>query len=575
MNFTDDEAPSRRPDQPARTDADDPRAHRPPPSGPRQVSTLRRRQDQASYPLHEGTFVSDELYKALLVMVAPLYIADRRGHLIYANPAFHDLAARIFDDDGENGGHVLEETPTALGEIFERLESEASDEIVTNDVAARGTSMAYYSGRHFPLTDASGLTVAYVGVYTDVTDRAEANRRLAQTQARYEDVIRSASDWVWETDHNLNLTFASNRIAETLGEPAETLTGRYLGAIGRFEDDSDGPRAPDRLIGRRKPFRGAAFVVTDGSGDTHRIRLSGVPVFNSDSGRFIGYRGTGTDVTRQVAAENTAVRAREELEVALESLKARNRDLDEALKRAQAAAHSKSEFLAMMSHELRTPLNAIIGFSEMSLTQIYGPLGEKYSEYFRDIARSAHHLLETVDSILALADLEGTDTIASAKSEPMALDGLLNEAAKLVSANAAERGFEIEIGPVPAGLDVLGDPVRARQIFVNLLGNAVKFTDKGGRIGIDVARPKGEMVDITVWDTGVGITPEQQAKIFDSFYQGEQSAFQAGPGGLGIGLTISRFLAEMMGGTISVESTEGQGARFTVTLPCRRQGADA
>lgn len=515
-----------------------------------------------SYRLHDGTFVSDDLYRALLAAIGPAYIANADGALVYANPAFHEMAARLFADD-ENEAR-LTETPAALRDHFRRIRDDGAPEVHATDAVAHGTALVHFSSRHFPLFDQSGAIVAFVGLYADVTDRADATRNLARLQARYEDVIRSASDWIWETDHNLNLTFASIRIAETLGVPAEVIAGRYLLSIGRFAADT-GPRAAPSLIRDRRPFRGQMFLVEDCDGTERRIHLSGVPVFDPQSGRFAGYRGTGTDVTRQVEAESAADQARNDLNEALEKLRERNRDLDHALKLSQAATGAKSEFLAMMSHELRTPLNAIIGFSEVSLAQMHGALGPRYIEYFRDISGAARHLLETIQSILELADLAGGRD--GAAFEPVPAATLIDEALTLVSPDATQRTIDVRRGEIDPDLGFRVDRVRARQILVNLLSNAIKFTDPGGRVGIEVQTTAGEAPAVVVWDTGIGMSEDQLGRIFEGFYRAHRSAFETGPPGLGLGLTISRYLARLMGGDIRAESQVGRGSRFTVTFP--------
>jgi signal transduction histidine kinase len=240
-------------------------------------------------------------------------------------------------------------------------------------------------------------------------------------------------------------------------------------------------------------------------------------------------------------------------------------ELEERLRRAEEAARDKAAFLAMMSHELRTPLNAIIGFSDAALRQIRGPLPAAYRDYFKDIHNAGEHLAELIESVLDVARLEGNHVKLGVR--PVSARLLIAEARAMVELRAEHDG--VDIGPVEAKGDWLlhVDPIRARQIFVNLLSNAIKFTPPGGTVGIDVARLSGDAVDITVWDTGIGIDEQQQARIFDAFYQVPGAELRGVAKGAGLGLAISRQLAQLMGGDILLQSEPGQGSRFTVRLP--------
>jgi signal transduction histidine kinase len=240
-------------------------------------------------------------------------------------------------------------------------------------------------------------------------------------------------------------------------------------------------------------------------------------------------------------------------------------DLEMRLQRAEQAAQDNASFLAMMSHELRTPLNAIIGFSDAALRQIRGALPPAYEEYFRDIHSAGEHLAELIDSVLDVARLEGNHIKLSVR--PVSARLLVAEARAMVALRAEQDG--VDIGPVEIQGDWLlhADPIRMRQIFVNLLSNAIKFTPPGGTVGIDAARLHGDIVDITVWDTGIGIDETQQDHVFDAFYQVPGAELRGTGKGAGLGLAISRQLAQLMGGDILLQSAPGKGSRFTVRLP--------
>ena len=229
----------------------------------------------------------------------------------------------------------------------------------------------------------------------------------------------------------------------------------------------------------------------------------------------------------------------------------------------EAANRHKSEFLANMSHELRTPLNAIIGFSEVLGERMFGELNEKQAEYTDDILSSGRHLLSLINEILDLSKVEaGRMELELATFDlPLAIDN----ARTFVRERATKHGINLDVTIDERLGDFVGDERKIKQILLNLLSNAVKFTPEGGRIGINARQADGS-VEISVSDTGIGISPEDQAKIFEEFRQvGADYAHKRE--GTGLGLTLAKKFVELHGGRIWVESEVGKGSRFTFTLP--------
>ena len=503
------------------------------------------------------------LPEALLDEIPPTYHADAAGRLVFRNASFEELAVAAFAGYETAPGEKVVDAPDDLRNIYARLDG--GEEIVrlrqSFEVAG---AVRFYRSRHFRIFR-DGLPAGYAGVYTDVTLEAEAIMQSTRTEARFQDVIRSASDWVWETDININLAYVSDRIAEVLDRPANTLKGRHLFTLGEFEaGGGDGDTRPD-LAADLLPFRGRIFLMPDSHGRTRRIALSGVPVFDEMTGEFTGYRGTGTDVTRQWEAERQVDEAQESLQHSIEELRERNVQLDAALTQARAAARAKTEFLGKMSHELRTPLNAIIGFAEMSIQQVFGSLNSRYLAYFRDIHGAAYHLLSIINDILDAANIDSERLTFN--PEPMRLAKMLAEAKSIVSLRAEQEHIDLSAVELPDSWVVMADPVRTRQIMVNLLGNAVKFTNPGGSIGVEAHDAGADAIALTVWDTGIGIPPDQHEEIFESFHQVDSDLLRTPTEGTGLGLSISRQLARLMGGDVTVDSMPGRGARFTVRLP--------
>ena len=498
--------------------------------------------------------------QALLDRAPPMYMAASDRTLTFTNPAFDRIV-------GVNPSGVQ----AVLARIFDRLDAGEKEVVVRQEYDLPG-GQRHFRSTHFRTGDGD-TQAGFAGVYADVTLETQAMRQSSWSESRFRDVIRSTSDWVWETDANLNLTYVSERITEALELPPTALNGRYLFALGEFAPTSDGaPTRPD-LAAELTPFRGRSFLMADSHGQMRRIALSGVPVFDETTGKFAGYRGTGTDVTSQHEAEQRAKRSQRELEASLRELRDRNLQLDLALSEARSAVVAKTEFLGKMSHELRTPLNAIIGFAEMSVQQVFGSMNERYLSYFRDIRSAAHHLLHIINDILDAVHIESSEVSISPR--PTRLREIIDEARSIIAVRAEQQSIDIDgVGNIDDWL-VMADPGRARQIFVNLLNNAVKFTENGGRIGVDVTRGEDDLLHVTVWDTGVGIAEDELDRIFESFHQVGSDIMKKPREGTGLGLTISRQLARLMGGDIVAESHLGQGSRFTVKLPVALQLAEA
>ena len=239
------------------------------------------------------------------------------------------------------------------------------------------------------------------------------------------------------------------------------------------------------------------------------------------------------------------------------------REIEEKSREIEAANRHKSEFLANMSHELRTPLNAIIGFSEVLQERMFGELNEKQAEYTDDILSSGRHLLSLINEILDLSKVEsGRMELELATFDlPLAIDN----ARTFVRERATKHGINLDVTIGERLGDFVGDERKIKQILLNLLSNAVKFTPEGGRIGINARQADGS-VEISVSDTGIGISLEDQAAIFEEFRQvGGDYAHKKE--GTGLGLTLAKKFVELHGGKIWVESEVGKGSTFTFTLP--------
>jgi signal transduction histidine kinase len=263
------------------------------------------------------------------------------------------------------------------------------------------------------------------------------------------------------------------------------------------------------------------------------------------------------DFTGHVGVSN-----RDELGALAANVNRMNDELRRLYRELEEASLHKSEFLANMSHELRTPLNAILGFSQVLRERLFGEINEKQAEYLDDILSSGNHLLALINDVLDLSKVEAGQV--ELEVAPFSLQEALERGAVMVRERATKDGVRIALTTDPNVDFVEGDERRIRQVIFNLLSNAVKFTPAGGAVDVSAVQMNGE-VRVSVTDTGPGIAPEDQERIFEEFQQTEAGVEQ--PEGTGLGLALSKRLVELHGGRIWVESKLGKGSKFTFALP--------
>jgi two-component system CheB/CheR fusion protein len=277
-------------------------------------------------------------------------------------------------------------------------------------------------------------------------------------------------------------------------------------------------------------------------------------------------RGLGKERIILLAIED--ITERREIENGLEKAHEELKDLATELKRV---ARVKSEFLANMSHELRTPLNSINGFSEVLYDETFGPLNEKQKKYVNNVLTSGKHLLLLINQILDMAKVEAGKMKLTLSS--LQIQNLLHEISLLVADMVDKKKLQMSL-EIPDDLsNIEADELRLKEIIFNLLSNAIKFTPEGGKIGMR-AKNAGSEIEIVVWDTGVGVAPENMEKIFEGFFRVD-TPYSRVTEGTGLGLPLSKKLVELHGGKLSVESAglnKGVSVRFTLPIISKKAG---
>jgi signal transduction histidine kinase len=279
-------------------------------------------------------------------------------------------------------------------------------------------------------------------------------------------------------------------------------------------------------------------------------------------------RAIGSRVERIAAGDFTGhvqIDNRDELGALAANVDRMNDQLGRLYADLQAANRHKSEFLSNMSHELRTPLNAIIGFSEVLLERLFGDLNAKQTDYLKDILESGKHQLALVNDILDLSKVEAGRM--ELQLSMFSLQAVIDSGITMVRETAANSGVALEVACDPRADTIEADERKVRQVIFNLLSNAVKFTPTGGTVSV---RTRGlpDTVEVSVDDTGIGIAPEDQGRIFEEFGQANEG--KSREGSTGLGLTLAKRFVELHGGVMTLKSAVGQGSTFTFVLPLRR-----
>ena len=393
-------------------------------------------------------------------------------------------------------------------------------------------------------------------------------RELLAQEARFREIVSTAMDAIviFDDDHKISLF---NGAAERMfARSAAKMNGEKITSL--FEGDEAArqvrsfcEQAREAHGDQSKRRNGAQHVASltgkRFEGDTFPAEAS-ISCFEGKEG--VQYTLIVRDISDRIRQEEELKRQATALEQTTAELQMANEELSSRQQDLERAMTARSRFYASMSHELRTPINAVLGYSTLLLENIYGPLNEKQAEGIQRTQRAAKHLLELVNDVLDLSKIEAGKI--DLRLQPVAFPGIIEELFVTVRPLADKYGTKLTLeSDIGAGLSIVSDPRRVRQILLNLLSNAIKF---GGSkpIRVHVTRAADNGVSIAVIDQGDGIPTEDQDRIFQEFVQLGKTQLQEGTG---LGLPISRRLAELLHGSLELESHPGKGSTFRLTLP--------
>jgi PAS domain S-box-containing protein len=389
----------------------------------------------------------------------------------------------------------------------------------------------------------------------------EHRARLQESEARYGQIVAAASEAIITFDDDQAITLFNAAAEKTFGCPAADAVRRPVGMLFRppLDEDSIARLSTGSATGAvRQEMTGLR-----GNGAEFPVEV-GISLLQLPSGRV--YTMIARDISERRRAEEALRHQAESLAATGEELRSLNEELSRRQQELESAMDSRSRFYASMSHELRTPINAILGYTSLMLENVYGPLSEQQVFGLQRAKKAAEHLLELVNDVLDLSKIEAGKMEIVAEDVPF--PDLIAELFVTVGPLAEQEGSELALRQETEPFTLMTDPRRVRQILLNLLSNALKF-GRGAPVTVVCRQRTDKGVEVDVVDRGRGIPEPQQEAIFEEFVQldGQQVA-GAAEQGTGLGLPISRRLAELLGGSLAVVSSEpDSGSTFRLSLP--------
>jgi len=420
---------------------------------------------------------------------------------------------------------------------------------------------------------------------SEITERKLVEEQLRESEEHFRSVAETANDAIISIDTRGNIVFWNHGAELIFNYSVDEIVGQPLTFIipERFLESHQ--KGIKRVISTGKSnYIGRTMEAAGLKKDGSEFPLE-ISVATWKTGEETFFTGILRDISKRKLAEEALNKAHDDLEVKVVE---RTEELHIAKEAAETANRAKSDFLANMSHELRTPLNSVIGFSEVLRDQYFGNLNEKQEEYVKDIIDSGKHLLSLINDILDLSKVEADKM--ELELSPVNIKDLIGSSLVMIKEKAHKHGIglDLKIPEEMSDLEIQADERKLKQIMINLLSNADKFTTHGGSIRLEANRVSGselrgtsseqlgtrnselatgDFIEISVTDSGIGISPEDQEKIFEEFHQIRSNLPDKTPG-TGLGLSLTKRFVEMHKGRIWVESEgEGKGSRFSFTLP--------
>jgi PAS domain S-box-containing protein len=413
--------------------------------------------------------------------------------------------------------------------------------VVTLHVAP---AMASIVGAFFVLAVVGAIVTQHYAFLKQIEAEEKIKHQSDVIKLLLNDFEDGSSDWIWETNTDGNLVYFSPRLATIFNKKIADIYGKRFSSLFNAQDENQALEPLELLMTGREIISDQIYK-TELDGLMQHWQISGHPLTTEDSA-FSGYRGVGRDVTKQIKHDQEIQKAKEE---------------------AERANASKSQFLAVISHELRTPINAIVGFSEVlnAAQSETLPIASQH-EYLTTILESSRHLQGLINDILDATRIE-RGSLQMADQEIDAAE-LVETAVRICRSHATKNKITL-IAHVVDDVLIIGDLTRLKQVILNLITNAIKFSPADGIVNIDMQRGPQSSLLISIRDAGIGIKPEDVERVFEPFAQGDEGLTRQ-YGGMGLGLAIARKIARLHGGEVTLNGEQGIGTEATITMPKAR-----
>jgi len=413
------------------------------------------------------------------------------------------------------------------------------------------------------LQDEADRPIGFIETLRDITEQKAIEQALIKEKEKAQRYLDIAGVMFVAIDADERVSLINKKGAELFGYREDEIIGKNWFDTFIPEENRDKVKAVFKkmMAGGIKPAEYFENPVLTKAGRERIIAWHNTPLYD-EKGRIIGILASGEDITERIRAEKALQTAHSELE---KKVTDRTRKLSAANLRLQELDRLKSMFITSMSHELRTPLNSIIGFTGIILMGMTGEINNEQKKQLTIVKKSAKHLLSLINDIIDVSKIEAGKFVQTI--EVFDLSSLIREVRDIFSSSAAKRGLTLSL-KLPERLSIESDQRRIKQVLVNLVGNALKFTDKGG-VEIQAAEMEGS-VQVSVKDTGIGIKREDMNRLFMFFSRITRPTLTIREG-TGLGLYISKKIVEVLGGCIWAKSTHGWGSEFIFSLPLKKE----
>ena len=500
---------------------------------------------QVSPILPFATSDADDMFRRLADALPQIVWMTRPdGHVEYFNSHWYDHtgltpAQSLGDANWLDAFHA--DDRSQINNRWQKAVASGEQYEIEYRIRGQDGMFRWFLGRGIPMRDDTGAITKWFGTCTDIHDKILAENASRQSATQFQQMANALPQIVWMAKPNGEHEYYNQRWFDYTGLPLNQSLGIDRWPVMHPADDEACWLYWQESLRTGKPYE-FEYRLRRHDGEYRWFLGRGVPL-RDEHNTITQWFGTCTDIHDKVVSEHK---------------------LKQAIEQADAASMAKTEFLANMSHEIRTPMNAVVGLA--NILSISKPLTDKQRDFVATLQVSADQLLQLINDLLDMARLEADGVHLEAIS--FNLNELVRDVLSINDLSAREKGITLQQrGHCP--MPLVGDPSRLRQILMNLVGNAVKFTGEGA-VSVNIfcqPQPGSSLMDVmvAVEDTGIGIAPDQVGSIFGKFTQADISTSRR-YGGSGLGLSITKTLVELMGGQITVNSKPGKGSCFTVTL---------